>query len=208
MSQSEADIRWGRGTRADTSSAKEQLLDAARVCYETYGVSKTTVEHVAREAKVSRTTVYRYFKNRDEILTGVVVRDTVGICDMLEEELQQYENFSDFLIEGIMLCLKEVPQTPIYNLLCGEDGEALMNRLCISSEEFVAMGIELVMPAFNRALERDEIREDLNLLMMVEWVCRLFMSFLTAPSHLSNEDVMLREAFRTMLLPAILKPVA
>ena len=40
---------------------RERLLQATYACVARWGLAKTTVEDAAREAGVSRATVYRYF---------------------------------------------------------------------------------------------------------------------------------------------------
>ena len=59
--------RWGAKHSRCDGTARERLVDAAEACFDRLGVASTTVEDVAREAQVSRNTVYRYFAGgRDE----------------------------------------------------------------------------------------------------------------------------------------------
>ncbi len=44
-----------------SSDVRERLLQATYDCVARWGLAKTTVEDAAREAGVSRATVYRYF---------------------------------------------------------------------------------------------------------------------------------------------------
>ena len=43
----------------DPDTARDRLLDAAEACFERSGISNTTVEDIAKQASVSRATVYR-----------------------------------------------------------------------------------------------------------------------------------------------------
>ena len=67
---------WGDRPPGDDDEARRRLLDAAEVCYERRGVSRTTVDDIAKEASVHRTTVYRYFGTRDDVLAFVLLRET------------------------------------------------------------------------------------------------------------------------------------
>lgn len=67
---------WGDRPPVDDDEARRRLLDAAEVCYERRGVSRTTVDDIAKEALVHRTTVYRYFGTRDDVLAFVLLRET------------------------------------------------------------------------------------------------------------------------------------
>ena len=69
-------LRWGDDAPADPEYAQDRLLDAAEACFGRFGIVKTTIEDVAKEASVSRATVYRYFSGRDEVVSGVILRAT------------------------------------------------------------------------------------------------------------------------------------
>ena len=47
---------------SDSGAPDERLLDAAASCYARFGLAKTTAEDVAREAGVSRATLYNKLK--------------------------------------------------------------------------------------------------------------------------------------------------
>jgi AcrR family transcriptional regulator len=195
--------RWGKGTRADSLSGREQILDAALRCYASEGVIKTTVEHVAREAKVSRTTVYRYFKNRDEVLSAVVLRESMQILQAMQEKLAHIEDLVEFLVEGMVFCLVESPKMPLYPYGFGEEGAVLTSRLSISSEEVAALGVALIQPFYDRAVARGTLRPGVEPLSLVEWVVRILLSYMVAsgPSVKSADDY--RRLFYVYLAPAL-----
>ena len=60
-------------SNADTAleGAREQIVKAARACFLRFGTEKTSMSDVAREAGLSRGTVYRYFDDRADLIEGV-----------------------------------------------------------------------------------------------------------------------------------------
>jgi AcrR family transcriptional regulator len=56
------------GTRAD-------ILEAARRRFLRFGVPKTTMDEVAREAGCSRTTLYSHFRNKEDLYTRLLDQD-------------------------------------------------------------------------------------------------------------------------------------
>ncbi len=57
----------------DGRDTRERILEAAYACVARWGLSKTSVEDVAKEADLSRSTLYRYFPGgRDELIGAVV----------------------------------------------------------------------------------------------------------------------------------------
>ena len=67
-------MRWGTAAPGDADTARDLLLDAAEACFERSGISGTTMDDIAKQARVSRATVYRYFTGRDTVVAGVILR--------------------------------------------------------------------------------------------------------------------------------------
>ena len=59
---------------------RERILQATYDCVGRWGLAKTTIEDAAREAGVSRATVYRYFPGGRDELIGAVVRWSTRCC--------------------------------------------------------------------------------------------------------------------------------
>ncbi len=63
-----------RRTKAAAQATRESLLDAAERVFFARGVSATTLEQVAREARVTRGAIYWHFQNKTDLLNAVVAR--------------------------------------------------------------------------------------------------------------------------------------
>ena len=50
---------------------REQILDAARVCFLSKGLHNTSMQDLIQEAGLSVGAVYRYFKSKDEIIVAI-----------------------------------------------------------------------------------------------------------------------------------------
>lgn len=55
------------------AARRTKVLTAARWCFLNFGFSKTSFEDIARRAGLSRTLLYRIFKNKEDIYRGVFV---------------------------------------------------------------------------------------------------------------------------------------
>jgi len=56
-------------------STREGLLEAARRRFLRFGVPKTTMDEVAREAGCSRTTLYAHFRNKEDLYARLLEQD-------------------------------------------------------------------------------------------------------------------------------------
>jgi AcrR family transcriptional regulator len=67
--------------RVDTAT---RILDASLATMADHGIARLSLEDVARRAKVSRQTVYRYFPSKKELLDATVLREEqVFITNMI-----------------------------------------------------------------------------------------------------------------------------
>lgn len=60
---------------AATDDTRGGILEAARRRFLRFGVRKTTVEDVAREAGCSRTTLYAHFRNKQDLYASLLEQD-------------------------------------------------------------------------------------------------------------------------------------
>jgi len=196
--------RWGTSRNADANEARERILDAATRCFDRVGVSKTTMADVATEAKVTRTTVYRYFESRDAIVVGVMLRETHYFREHLLEATSGIDDVGEFIVEGILFCLREAPNRPLYIYPFGGEASNLVGKLFLSSEQLFEIGIELLRPLFEPAREKGLLRDGIELSTLLEWASRITLSYLTAPSSRVESEEEMRQLLRRLLLPAVM----
>lgn len=182
-----------------------KLLDAAETCIRRYGLSKTTIEDIAREAGSSRATFYRLFDNREALFVTLASREATSLAINAGAHIAKYDEAKDWIVEGMVFCLNEIPQSPLLSEFVSPESGDSASRLLLTSKHFLSIGSDLVRPMFEAAQMTGLIREELELDMLIEWAVRLLISFLSVPgtSERTNDD--LRHVMRTMLLPAILK---
>lgn len=78
----------------------QAIIDAAKKLIQQFGVNKTTMEDIARVAGKGKSTLYYYFKSKDEILEAVIkqeiddfygkVKSAVDIEDDAKRKLKTY----------------------------------------------------------------------------------------------------------------------
>ncbi|GAC1398444.1 MAG: TetR/AcrR family transcriptional regulator [Mycobacterium sp.] len=81
------------------------ILDAAVVEFERHGFRRVALDDVARRARVSRTTIYRRFANKDELVSAVIERENVALFADIAAELKQVGPQSNFYVEAFTLSI-------------------------------------------------------------------------------------------------------
>ncbi len=183
---------------------RERLLDAAEACLKQYGLSKTTIEDVARAAGLSRATVYRVVGSRDALVLAVAAREAERCAADATGYLQQFDDIGSWVVEGILFCLREVPKRPVLAQLGAPQDLGTASRLVLNSERLLAIGSDILRPMFEGARREGLLAPSVELDAFIEWVLRILMSFLAVPGPEGRDEEALRRLLRTMLLPAIL----
>ena len=194
------------GTKA--KPVRERLLDAAEGCLEQFGPQKTSMEDVARAAGMSRATVYRYFENRDALLSGVASRQAAALATEALGYLAQFDNISDWLVEGLLFTLREIPKRPVFASLVTSLDSRLSTNILLGSSGLIEIGVNVLRPMFGTAKQQGLLRDDVDIDMLIEWLLRVLWTYLNAPSQVATDEDGMRTLCRMMLIPAVLKDSA
>lgn len=68
---------------------RQQILDAARVCFLRKGFHLTSMQDVFAESGLSAGAVYRYFKSKNEIIHAIATEKQSGAVKLLEEIIKE-----------------------------------------------------------------------------------------------------------------------
>ncbi len=83
----------------------EAILDAAVVEFSQHGLRRVALDDVARRAKISRTTIYRRFGNKDELTAAVIERENVALFADIAGELKDAGPQSNYYVEAFTLAI-------------------------------------------------------------------------------------------------------
>ena len=181
------------------------LLNAARHCYIQLGIDKTGMAEVAKTAGVARSTLYRYFPGKDELLVAVISNEVSATNVAMQKKLARYTRPEDIIVEGIILALKEIPKRPLLKAVFAADDAGRSRRAVWRSKRITLLGAEIMSGALRPALEQHLLQTDVAAEVLVEWVHRILLSFLTLPSNCIEGDKQMRATLHALLIPVILK---
>lgn len=69
------------------ANMKARILETAISLFSHYSFGKTSVDDIAREARISKGTVYYYFRNKEELFLSAVNRKAEEFFNILDERL-------------------------------------------------------------------------------------------------------------------------
>lgn len=198
-----ASLRWGSEAPLDANRARDLLLDAAESCFEQRGISGTTMEDIAKQARVSRATVYRYFSGRDAVVSGVLLRATERYLEQVRPRVASKPDLGAAVLEFVAVTVRAARRHETIGLLFRSDdhlaGVGFPDGTSVALFELVT---EFLRPVF--AAHWDDFRRGLSVDDAAEWILRAILSLLTVrgPRHRSREG--LDTYLERFLLPALL----
>ncbi|HLG67731.1 MAG TPA: helix-turn-helix domain-containing protein [Acidimicrobiales bacterium] len=152
-----------------TTGARARILEAAVACFTHFGNDKTTINDVARVARLSRQTVYRHFPGRTALLEAVQELEEQRLrreADALGAQAPSLEAFLTALIEARASTAQRYRTRQ--HLI--EQDRGLFQSLFLSSDRRVGLLRDLVAPQLRAARRRGELRADVDLAEAAEWV--------------------------------------
>lgn len=204
VTQEEPERRWGAKERVDNEDdARERLLNAAEACFERYGLRRTTIDDVAREAMVSRSTVYRYFENRSDLIVGMYLRENQAVTEKIKALMGKSGTFSDRLVNAMLRSIEGIRSGTYLGLLLTPEGALLASNIVTASEAFYDSCRSTMRPFVEAAQSDGELRTDISLDDFIEWMLRILFSFAMVEGRAEYNARNVRRMIETFLIPAL-----
>lgn len=181
------------------------ILQAARQCYLTEGIAGTGMRDVAIAAGVARSTLYRYFPSSNDVLVSTIKQEMEAANKRISKRLKKYDQPADMIVEGIIMAVKDIQKEPLLKAVFTSDEDAKARRIIWNSDVIVSFGEELMDNVVQPAMEAGLLRSEVQPEVLVEWVYRVLLSFLTLPSNWINSDAQLRTTLHALLVPVLLR---
>ena len=97
--------------QADSSSDRRtQILDAALVCFAKRGFHQASMHDISAEAGISVGLIYRYFENKDAVISAMADRHKKEIHEVLERAQQAPTLLESLEILFTAHCCEDAPQ--------------------------------------------------------------------------------------------------
>jgi TetR/AcrR family transcriptional regulator len=175
--------RWWGDDRAilDDQEARRRILDAVGRCIVRRGNSQFRMGEVADEAGVSRSTVYRYFPGRDDVLLGLMLTRVDNALGELVRSLPARDDPVRSLPELVLARVESVDGNPLNEALFAAESTAVATALEKGSEPLVELLLRHYEPLLNRWKSAGRLYDDLDPRSVVQWLHTTTL-FLLAPS--------------------------
>jgi AcrR family transcriptional regulator len=185
----------------EAEHVQRRLVAATLACVARWGVAKTSLDDIAREAGVSRATVYRAVPGgKDRLLELVVDHEAGRFFHELDAELGAACDLADLLARGITKTLATVADHPALRTIVELEPELVLPHLAFHRlDRLLAVSAELLRPHLARFLPADTIPA------AAEWAARIAVTYVVNPTPAVDpaDPESIRRLVRTYLVPAL-----
>jgi len=165
-------------TPASTTPASTdvRLRDAALVCIGRFGLAKTTVDDIAREAGCSRATLYRYYDGKTAIVRAAVAAERERVVAAVVDVGRAAPTLADAVVGVVVLSARELRAHDALQFLLAHEPEAVLGHLAFGPGDrmLIAVG-DAIAPAFDRWLAPDRATR------AGDWLARIVRSYVLMP---------------------------
>ncbi|MET0364476.1 MAG: helix-turn-helix domain-containing protein [Sphingobium sp.] len=181
----------------------ERIVEAARTCFERYGIRKTTIEDIATAAGVSRPTVYKHFPSKQQIVEHISLAEMAKVHDTLRARMTRQASFADTVTEAVLLSVEAGGENPYVRRFV-QDVE-LSARSQEPDSLFQVEARARWMHVLERAQASGELATDIDMEQTVAWLSLSQMMLLSTRARLGIADGELRHFIRRFVVEPLLE---
>jgi AcrR family transcriptional regulator len=146
------------------------------VCIARFGLSKTTLDDVARAAGCSRATLYRYFDGKAALVRRTVDVELERLTGRAVAAASDEPTLTDATVALVVTAARDLVAHRALQFLLANEPESILGHLAFGPGDRVLMRVgDALAPAFSRWLSADEAQR------AGDWLARILRSYVLMP---------------------------
>jgi AcrR family transcriptional regulator len=153
-----------------------RVVAAARRCFARYGVDRTTMQDIAKEAGIGRTGVYRLGLTRPELTEAAIVGRLQELGEGIRPIADREAPFAELLIDTSIATVDAARSDPELHHLLDTTTTVSLHRLITGRDSAMqAIVADVLAPMLRRGREQAELRPDVSDDRVVEWLRGVYL---------------------------------
>ena len=175
---------------AKNESTKDIIAKAAISCFTKQGLTSTSIQDIANEANVSKSLVFYYYKNKENLFADLVKTQQIENLEEIKKVIEKCNNPLDQfknIIDKIFSHIKDKNHLDLIKIVHEEFMKNSLNHIKNEIEQHVKESIDLISNVIDRCIEQGYFRKINSKLMTINIFS--FMFFLTQELIYSNRTI-------------------
>lgn len=141
---------------------KEEIISTAQKLFQRYGLDKTTMEDIAKAMRKGKSTLYYYYKSKEDIFDGVISKEAKEVFDSIKKEIDKVSSAEEKLITYTTTLIKVTKdKVNLYNLLLKEIFESNNNDFQPKLSKFDKNSLSIIKEILLLGIENGEFNKQL-----------------------------------------------
>lgn len=115
---------------------EEQIIEAARKLFHQFGFKKVSMDEIAKEAGVTKRTIYMYFESKEELLKYFIEEEIKNMKNIVEGVESKNLEFFEMVNQAIYKLLQYKKERDFLNIITKE-AEWLKNPIVVQSLKLI-----------------------------------------------------------------------
>lgn len=191
-----ADEKIGR----ENAGVEARATDALLVCIARFGLSKTTLDDVARVAGCSRATLYRYFDGKATLVRRTVDVELERLTSRAVDAANNESTFTEATVWLVTTAARDLVAHRALQFILAHEPESILGHLAFGPGDRVLVRVgDAFAPAFTRWLGANEAQR------AGDWLARILRSYvlMPEPSIDLTDPVEARSFLLELVIPGI-----
>lgn len=146
---------------------RKNILSAAKTLFEYKGITGTTVDDIAKEADCSKSTLYVYFKSKEEILSFLICEHMNDLKILISKCIEEISDVRECYFAICRELTEYQKRSPVmYSAMMGEikvteadiDTKNIMYEIYVVGEEINDMVARLIQRGIDCGIIRDDVQ--------------------------------------------------
>lgn len=178
------------------TKSQVKILKGARNCFKQWGIDKTSMNDLAREAGVTRQTVYSYYANKEDVATSALLYSVYELATNLLLVIEQHHSAADKMLEAMIVVIEELPKEPHFSLMTFKQLPRVLENALLNEE-----GIAISFALMKEILVGTKAT-DAQIVEVIEFVIRSILSIVMFKGTLQLRHEDLREYLQRYVMSA------
>jgi AcrR family transcriptional regulator len=179
---------------------EDRAVQGVLDCVARHGLTKTTFDDVAREARCARATLYRYFGGKQELVRLTVTLEAARIAAGIRDAAGAEPTLEDAVVAIVVRAARELRDHEALQFLFVFEPEVVLPHVTFDAgNRFLVAAGSAIAPALTRFLPADRSER------AAEWLARVVLTHAlspTSPIDLTDESAA-RALVRELVLPGL-----